>query len=115
MYVKMGLIFRDFIPRVSVGFLDLLLFWNGLFPLVHLRKLFVLHKIVYNQIPATITQEILSSPKAKVPKTGSPIFYVCDGPKYLYKFMTLPPKDYYLIPSNNGMKLVCVFLSYCID
>ena len=31
----------------------------------------------------------------------------CDGLKYLYKFITLLPKDYYLIPSNNAMKLVC--------
>ena len=25
----------------------------------------------------------------------------------MYKFMTLSLKDYYLIPSNNAMKLVC--------
>ena len=41
---------------------------------VELGLVFVQHKIVYNQIPSTITQEILSSPKAKVPKTCSPIF-----------------------------------------
>ena len=35
----------------------------------------------------------------------SPFF--SDGPKYLYKFIALLPKDYYLIPSNNAMKLVC--------
>ena len=35
----------------------------------------------------------------------SPFF--CDGPKYLYKFIALLPNDYYLIPSNNAMKLVC--------
>ena len=30
-----------------------------------------------------------------------------DGPKYLYKFIALFPKDYYLILNNNAMKLVC--------
>ena len=35
--------------------------------------------------------------------------FMCDGSKHLYKFVTLSPKDYYLIPSNNAMKLVfCV-------
>ena len=35
----------------------------------------------------------------------SPFF--SGGPKYLYKFIALLPKDYCLIPSNNAMKLVC--------
>ena len=40
-------------------------------------------KIVYNQIFATITQEVLSNPKAKVPKTCSPIFmFVMDQNTY---------------------------------
>ena len=34
-------------------------------------------------------------------------FCVSDGPKYLHKFIALLPKDYYLIPKNNAMKLVC--------
>ena len=34
----------------------------------------VQHKIVYNQISATITQQVLSNPRAKVLKTCSPIF-----------------------------------------
>ena len=64
-------------------------------------------KIVYNQISATITQEVLSNPRATASKTCSSFF--CDGPKYLYKFIALLPKDYYLIPSNNVKKLVhCV-------
>ena len=68
----------------------------------------VQHKIVHNQISATITKEVLSNPRAKVLKTCSPIFvFVMDQNIYIYKFMTLPPKDYYLIPSNNAMKLVC--------
>ena len=44
---------------------------------------FFLHKIVHNQIPATITQHILSSPRAKMLKTGSPIFvFVMDQNTY---------------------------------
>ena len=31
---------------------------------------------------------------------------VVHGPDHMYKFTTLLPKDYYLIPSNNVMKLV---------
>ena len=38
------------------------------------RQKLVQHKIVYNQISATITQEVLSNPKAKVSKNCSPIF-----------------------------------------
>ena len=33
----------------------------------------------------------------------------CYRPNDIYKFMMLSPKDYYLIPSNNAMKLV-----YCV-
>ena len=33
--------------------------------------------------------------------------FVIIGSNDIYKFMTLSPKDYYLIPSNNSMKLVC--------
>ena len=43
----------------------------------------VQHKIVYNQIFDTITQEVLSNPRAKVPKTCSPIFvFVMDQNTY---------------------------------
>ena len=36
------------------------------------------------------------------------------GSKHLCKFITLSPKGYYLIPSNNTKNLLVVFLSYCI-
>ena len=36
---------------------------------------------------------------------GTGILFV--GPDDVYKFTSLLPKDYYLIPSNNAIKLVC--------
>ena len=74
------------------------------------------HKILYiTKFLPLLPKKYYLVPGQKVPRPGSPIFCVCDGPKYLYKFMTLPLKDYYLIPNNNALKLVCVFLSLCID
>ena len=35
------------------------------------------------------------------------------GPKYIYKFMTLLPKDYCLIPGNGAIKLVEPDQSIC--
>ena len=34
------------------------------------------------------------------------------GPNYIYKFMTLLPKDYYLIPDNGAKNLLGTIFSY---
>ena len=40
--------------------------------------------------------------------------YMLTGSEYIHKFITLLPKDYCLIPSNNANYLYIVFYSYCI-
>ena len=70
-------------------------------------------KLVFHFLVLILIHQILS-----IPGNGAKNLFTsfCDGPKYLYKFIALLLKDYYLIPNNNAMKLVCCvpYLLYCL-
>ena len=82
--LQFGLLYKPKISFSLYGFTDADCAGNAITRLSTTRYCFSLgstvvswcsvqHKIVYNQISAPITQEVLSNPRAKVPKTCSPI------------------------------------------